>query len=323
MPTAVGVDTITSIARRYIMPEITDNIYSRNIILYRLLKANKKMQQGGYQIEVPLMFKRFGNGGSYSGYDLLDVSPNDTVKNAVYGWAQYYVPVTVDGLTLIKVDSPEAIANLLQMQFRQAEMEMAENLATGIFSAGTDPKGIVGFGAAIDDGTTAASYAGITRSSNTWWKAVLDSGTTTLTVAALNAAMMSATYGGNSPTLIVSRKEQYNRYYALAQQYQRFPANVGGSDEQLGSAGFTNLLFNNIPWVVDDHVQDGPNSSNSAIMMLDETFYDLWVSPRADFYLDDFRKPVNQDAMTSLMFFAGQIGFSNLRTQAILTAVAA
>lgn len=320
----VGTDTVTSIARRFIVPEIVDNIYSRNIILYRMLKGNKKMQQGGYQIEQPLMYKRFINGGAYSGYDKLDVSPNDTVKNGLYNWSQYYTAVTVDGLTLIKVDSPEAIANLLSFQFQQAEYEMAENLATDLFGAGANPKGLVGLSAAVDDGTIAATYAGLTRSTNTFWKSVLDASTSTLTVAALNAAMMNATYGGSSPTIIVSRKEQYNRYYALAQQYQRFPANVGGSDEQLGSAGFTNLLFNNIPWVVDDHVADGDvNSSNSEILMLDERYMTLWVSPRGDFYLDDFRKPTDQDAMTALMFFAGQLGFSNLKTQAKLSHVTA
>jgi len=323
MVSPIGTDTVSSIARRYIVPQITDNIYKSNPLFFRLTQANKKMISGGYQIEVPVLFQRFNTGGTYSGFDLLDVAPQDTVKNAVFDWAQYYVTVAIDGRTLLKVDSPDAIANIIQLQFRQAQMEMAENLATGIYSTGSDAKGIVGLGAAVDDATAAASYAGITRSSNTWWKAVRDASTSTLTMAALNSNLMAATYGGKSPTLIASRYEQYNRYYALAQAYQRFVVPTGGADDQLGSAGFTNLLFNNIPWVVDSHVGDGPNSSNSNIYMLNEEFIDLGVTPRADFELEDFQTPPNQDAMVAKLLWAGQLLVSNCRTHAVLSNISA
>lgn len=320
MPTAIGQDTVTSIARHYIMPEIVDNIYGSNPIFFRLSKANKKLIQGGTQIEVPLMYGRFNAGGPYRGFDLLNVSPADTVKNAVFDWKQQHVPVTVDGLTLIKTDSPDAIASLLQIQFAQAEMEMAENLGVGLWSSGTDPKQITGLNAAIDDGTVAASYGGITRSSNVWWKAQRNT-TATMSIGALNATMGTATKGGKSSTLIVSRRDQYNRYYGLIAGKQEFPVAAGGHDEQLASAGFTNLLFNNVPWVVDDHVPDGPDASNSKIFFLNENFMHWVVSPRADFYLQPFQTPVNQDAMVSQMFWAGELVLTNCATQAVMAGV--
>src|SRR6266571_147268 len=136
MATPLGTNVVNSIARRYIVPEITDNVYGSNPLFFRLNTAKKVTIRGGYQIEAPLMYTRFAAGGAYSGPQLLDVSPSDTIRNAAFDWRQYYVPVTVDGLTLIKTDSPEAIADFIRIYFAQAELELAEFLGDGVWSDG-------------------------------------------------------------------------------------------------------------------------------------------------------------------------------------------
>lgn len=329
MATPIGTNVVTSIARQYIMNEVVDNIYNGNPVFFRVNAANKRIIQGGTQIEVPLMYARFSTGGPFTGYDVLDVSPSDTVKNAAFDWKQYYVNVTVDSLTLIKTDSPLAIANFIQMYFAQAEMEMAENLATGLWSNGvSNTKHIDGLGGAVDDGDVLASYGGITRSSNTWWKAYDDSSTATLTTTALQTAFGTVSKGGRHPTLIASRVEQYNRFIALFNNSstaapQVFPHMAGGHDEMLLSAGFTNVLFNNVPWVIDPHVFDGPSTSNSAIVFLNEDFLNLCVSPRADFFMLDFQEAINQSAMVSRIEWAGNLVLSNCATQGKLSNISA
>jgi len=46
---------VTSISRRYIMPDVVDFVYRSNVVTFRLLAQNKKIVQGGTQIEVPAM----------------------------------------------------------------------------------------------------------------------------------------------------------------------------------------------------------------------------------------------------------------------------
>jgi hypothetical protein len=323
MTTPIGTDTVTSVARRYILPEVVDNVYNSNVITFRLNSANKRLIQGGTQIEVPLMYARFAAGGPYRGYDLLNVAPSDTVKNGAWDWKQHYVPVTVDGLTLIKTDSADAIVNFINMYFAQAEMEMAENIGVGLFSnPATNPKDIDGFQAAIDDGTVAATYAGLDRTANAFHASQVDSATAALTLTSLQSMFGNASEGGRHPTIIVSRQEQYNRFWALNVVNQDFPATMPtGSDEQLAAAGFTNQLFNGVPWVVDSHVQNGPNGANSAILFLNEDYIFLAVSPRADFYLEDFQTPVNQDAMVAKMLWAGNLVVTNVQRQGKMTNV--
>lgn len=324
MATPIGANVVTAISRRFILPEVTDNIYNSNPVFFRLNAAAKKLVRGGTQIEAPLMYSRFASGGPYSGFDLLNVIPSDTVKNGAWDWKQQYVNVTVDGLTLIKTDSPEAIANFIELYFAQAEMEMAENLATGLWSDGvTNTKDIDGFKGAIDDGTVLGTYGGLSRTTNTWWKSQRDASTSTMTLAALNSMFGSCGNGGRHTTLIASRQGQYNRFWALNVVNQQFNTVPGGTDEVLAQAGFTNQLFNGVPWVVDSHVFDGPNTSNSAIVFLNEDYIYWAVSPRADFYLENFQTPVNQDAMVAKMLWAGNLVVTNVARQGVMTNISA
>lgn len=312
----VGVDTLTSIARHHILPQVTDNAYLKNnALLYRLIRSNKRIIQGGTQIEVPMMYRRFNTGGTYRGFDVLNVAPQDTIKNGYVDWKQHYVTFAIDGLSLIKTDSPLAIANLLQLLGQQMYMEMGENLAAGIFSDGlTDPKDIDGLAAII---STSNQYAGIDRSSNSWFRATVDSSTTALALDKMRGLFGNATFGASHPTIWFGNGTNYNRLYALnlsttgyGVSYNRDP---GGHDELLAQAGFTNLLFENVPFIRDDNMVD------SRIYALNENFLSLVVSPRADFYLSDFEKPHNQDAYVSTLLWAGNLICMNAKTQAAFT----
>lgn len=309
---AVGQDTLTSIARHYILPQVTDNVYLKNnALLYRLIRSGKRMVQGGTQIEIPLMYQRFSGGGTYRGFDLLNATPQDTIKNAYVDWKQHFATFAVDGLSLIKADSPLAIANYLKILGDQMYMEMGENLAAGIFADGTtDTKDIDGLKAIC---STSNTYGGLSRSSNAWWQATVDASTATLTLATLHGLISDCTFGGTHPTILFGNGTNYNRLYALnlsttgySTQYKRDP---GGHDELLASAGFTNLLVDNIPFVRDD------NAASADIYALNENFLSLVVSPRADFYLEPFQKPTNQDAYISTLLWAGNLICMNANAQ--------
>lgn len=319
---AIGQDTLTAIARQYILPQVTDNAYLKNnALLYRLIRGNKRIIQGGTQIEIPLLYRRFtgSTGGTYRGFDVLNTSPQDTVKNAYVEWKQHYVSFAIDGLTLIKTDSALAIANIINMLGQQMYMEMGENLAAGIFSNGTtDPKDIDGLAAIMSISNT---YAGLDRSLsvNAFWRAVIDSTTTALSFTAMRGLFGNATYGASHPTIWFGNGTNYNRLYALNTSTTGYQIHQnrepGGHDELLAQAGFTNLLFENVPFIRDD------NMANTDIYALNENFLALVVSPRADFYLRDFEQPTNQDAYVSTLLWAGNLMCMNARAQAALTAI--
>lgn len=320
--TPIGTNVVTSIARRYIMPTIVDNVYSANPIFFRI-NQSKRFIKGGTQIEVPLMYNRFSNGGAYEGLDVLSVTPSDTIKNGAWDWRQYYVSVAVDGRTLIKVDSPQSIANFIKLQFGQAEMEMAANLGADLWgnnTAGTGKK-IDGLDLAVD---ATSDYAGIAVSGNSWWAATeYDASGTALTLNLLNTNVWSpASEGGRHPSIIISNQAGYDAYYKLAVATQTVTwQGPQAYDEQLYSGGFTNMLFNGVPWVADPNVPDnsGSGTLNSDIYFLNEDYIYWCVSPRGDMVMTDFQEGITQDAMVAKMLFAGNLVVTNRARQAKTT----
>ena len=299
------------------MNQVVDNVYRSNGLVYRLNRSNKKMIRGGTQFEIPIMYADLINGGFYSGYDVLDISPNDTVFNAAWDWKQAYVPVTFDGLTLMKVDSPRAVLDVVKYQFAQAELRLAEVLGVGVWSSGTNAKSVDGVQFAVDDGTEGASatYGGINRNTYPFWNCQIDAATTATGLPALQNLFGKASEGGRTPTVIFSRQANYDFYWALHTTNQRYPVEPAGHDVQLAQAGFSNLVFNGTPWLVDSHCQA------SHVYMLNEDYWILGVHPRADIYMEDFQVALNQDAISAKMFWGGNLMCTNPSRQAKFTAL--
>jgi hypothetical protein len=314
--TPIGTNTVTAISRRFILPRIVDNVYGSNPLFFRWNRMNKITQRGGTQIEVPLMYSTTANGGWYSGYQLLNVQPTDSIQNGALAWKQAYVAVTVDGLTLLRSDSPLAIVDYIATQFKQAEMQLADFIGQGLFSTGVSANVLDGLYEVVDNGTVQASYAGINHSANSWWNSQIDSTTATMTLLALNTIFMNCTSGGRSPTIIVSNTTNYSRYWNLNLTPQQFPVQPGGKDMQLAQAGFENLLFNGVPWIVDSHVS---TTSPGGPFFLNEDYFELVVAENANFKLQDFQTPVNQDAMSALLLWAGNLTCGNISRQGLMT----
>lgn len=324
MPTLIGTNTVSSISRTHILPDIVDTIYPTNALFFRLNESNKKAISGGMHVEQPFIVSKLANGGFYQGYDILDTAPNDTVLNGGWDIKQAYVPVTVDTRTLARCNTPEAVVNLLTLLWAQARMDLADKLGTGLYSdIVTNAKVIDGLKGTVDDGTVSTSYAGLLRATFPFLNAQRDASTATLTLASLRSMVSNCTTGGHAPTIILSRKEQYNRLWSLLVANQRYVSGPTASDTQLAQAGFTNLLFDNIPWVIDSKVFDGPNTSNSAILFLNEDSLQILTFSDTDFEMEDFRKPTNQDAMVGFLKWFGNLICTNPQVNGIMTNVSA
>ena len=332
-PTIIGTNEVTALSRHIILPYITDTVYPSNALFYRAFSANPKSYEGGTHVEIPWMYQKLTNGGAYDGgYDVVDVSPNETVKNGALDMKHYQIPITIDRRTLKRMNTQMAIVNELTKLAKQAKMQMSYLLgldlsrSEGSSGAGSELKQLTGLKAIIDAGGNTTTYAGLTRSANTWLNAQINSTTTTLTLSALRAQVSSQTFGGHTPTLARSRTEQYDRFWSLCQANQRFMAGQGTTDVQLANAGFKNLVFDGIPWIVDDAVLDGANSSNSRIEFLNENVIEvaMFMPEGSDFELTEWRKPVDQPgAMTQFLLTDLEVICTNPQLQGALTAIAA
>jgi hypothetical protein len=327
MATPVGVNELTTVVDRYLASEVTDTVYSSNPLTYRWMTGDaKRIVKGGLQLEAPLRTSRPTAGGWFSDLDVLTTAQSDTKKTLAWDWKQLFVPVAISGLTLIKVDSPRALYNYVAEKWDEAKMEIAELLAVGLYGNGiSNPKMPDGLGAVVDNGTVAPTYAGVLRSTLPGaLNAKLDIATATLTLNKLQSMFSGTSKGGYHPTIILSRQEQFDRYLALGQAMVSLSPDIHAMrDDNMFNAGFNNLSYNGVPWVVDPHVADGPSASNSQILFLTESVFKLYVSERADFYMEDFQTAINQNAAVSKLYWAGNLACTYPALQGKFTNISA
>lgn len=257
---------------------------------------------GGRDIEYPVLYAKVP-GGSYRGFDTLDVSWVSQIQNANLDWKQYYAAVTIDGLSEILNGGPDAVITLVSAYMENARRKLEDALGSDLFGSNTNVKALDGLQAAVDDSTNVTTYAGISRSTNTFWKANYhDNGAAQITLAQMQTDYGNATVGQTAPDLVVGDQTVYNEIWNKVQPQQRF-----GNGEGVG-VGFPFIQFNGAKIMVDGHFATAVGSHG--LYFLNTEYMELWVHKLRDFFLTGWMQPSNQDARTAHLYWAGNVGIT-------------
>lgn len=304
----LSYDQISAITEKKFIPKLADNIFDSNPLLSRLKKKSYEKVEGGTVIMVPLNYAVTSASGWYSGADTLSTTDNDVITAAEYSWKQCFAGISITGLDERKNSGDRAILKLVKEKTKIAEKTLMDKLGTGVYSDGTDPKSIAGLRDIVASNQT---VGGISQSTYSWWAAQVDSSTTTLTIAAMQARYNLATVNNDHPTVIATTRSIFNSYYALLQPQQRF------QDSETAKGGFQNLMFNGAPVIADSYCPA------SHMFFLNENYLHLFAHSDCDMKFEPFVKPVNQDVKVGRVLWMGALGSSNNRLQAGLTAITA
>lgn len=317
MATPIGADHVSAIVNRYLMDDIIDLAYDGNPLFYRVHNSNRRMVDGGPHIEQPVMTSKFNAGGSFSDLQVLDMSPQDTLRTVAWDWKEKYVPVAFSNLTMVKLNTADSIANGVEVQVQQAAMTMADLLGDGLYSDGTDALEIDGLLAAIDDSNT---YGGVARSGSTgWWNGQTEDNSKDIStgdLALLNDFQTAAVVGGRFPTIAVTTSTLYNAIWTLLAEKQTFYT-VNEKDTQMMSAGFNNFMFNGTPFLID------PKCPSGHVFFLNEDFIKLVVTPLSDFRMEPFQQAFNQAAIAAKLLWTGNLIVTAPKLQFVATNVSA
>jgi hypothetical protein len=272
----------------------------------KLWRKGTKLDGGAY-ISQNLIYAE-GPGGAFEGLEPLDVSEAEIITTAIFNWKHYYVSMTIRRMDELKNRGRAAFSNLLMAKTRTAEKTLRNLLGQGIYSDGsTNPKVITGLRAMVTG--SGVTYGGITKTTNTWWRSQVDSTTTALTISAMRTLMGNCTEDAESPDLICTTQAQYNSYYDQLTPQQRF------ADRDMARGGFTNVLFEGRPVVVDSHCPTG------YMYFLNTDYVDFVSHEEENMRFEPFRKPYNQAGRTAYIFWAGNLTGSNCRYQGVFTAL--
>lgn len=243
--------------------------------------------------------------GSYDAYDPIDTTAQTGITAAQFNWKLLAGSVTYSRVEALKNNSKEKVIDLLEQKVTQLEESLRDEFNTEAFSDGTpnSGKGVTGLQAIVSNTGT---FANISRSTNTWWQAQLES-----TAEALNEPRMRTMFNNCSrnltrPALIITTQTLYEKYVSLVQPSYRT------TNTKLGDIGFQNIEYMGVPIVWDDACPTG------YMYYLNDKYLRLRVHPDADFKVTDKKEPSNQLVFTQQVYWLGNLTVNNCRFQGVL-----
>lgn len=321
--------------------ELADNVTNNNALLKRLReKGNVRPFGGGNVILEEIMYTDAStiNANSYSGYEILNITPNSPISAAQFSITQYAGAVTMSGLEMLQNSSKEAIIDLMEGRVKVAEAQLLNRIDYDCYQNGTGNggKNLTGLAAAVPDDPTTGSYGGISRDTWAFWQSQKYSGVTDggAAVSAANIQQYMTTLalrlvrGNNKPDLWVADNTYYAFYVNSLQAIQRVQSEGGGS----AGAGFASLKFYGGGMAADVVCGGGisgavsptvsSSGATSAHMWALNTDY-LFFRPHRDrnfVPIGGERQAVNQDAIVKLIGWAGNITSSGPQFSGVLIA---
>jgi hypothetical protein len=297
-------------------PTLVDNIFKDLVLLNHLnSKGRVQVEEGGTSIVEPLMYAVNNTVGSYSGYDAIDLTPQDGITAAEYQWKQMAASIAISGIEESKNRGTEAIIKLLNAKIMQAEESLKSSLNTMLYSDGTGngSKDFNGLGNII--ATVNNTVGGIDASSNTWWNPT--QGTTmgaTLALHNMADVYNRASKGSDVPDLIVTNNSLFEKYESLLTN------NVRYQDVSKANSGFQNLMFKQTPVVFD--LELATDSTDAPMYFLNTKYLKLTGLNGYWFTTTDFMNGTvaGVDARYALVLAYGQLTCSNRQRQGYLTA---
>ena len=306
--------------------KIADNVTKNNGLFSRLnQRGNIKTVSGGTIIYEELSFAENGNGGAYSGYDLLPVAAQDVLSAAQFNLKQYAVPVVVSGLEQLQNSGREAMIDLVEKRLEVGESTMVNKLSQDAYGDGTGTGGkvLVGLDLAVPATATASqtsTYGGIDRTTWAFWRSYCPTGgSQTLPTASTIQGYMNTTWsklvrGTDRPDLIIMDNNYWSAFMASLQTIQRF------TDTSEANLGFPSIKYLGADVILDGGIGGYAytNALTGGSMYFLNTKY-FRLRPHKDRNMvplsPNRRYAINQDAEVQILAWAGALTCSGAQFQ--------
>jgi hypothetical protein len=295
--------------------QLTDNVFTARPLTYMLMEKGRiRMLNGGTKIIEPLIYGQNSTVKPYSGYDQIDLTPQEGISAAEYDWKQYAASIAISGIEEAKNNGEAEIINLLEAKIMQAEESMREGFNLMFFGDGTDTLGAGG----SDSGktwngldnivSTGNAVGGIDGDTNAFWNSYVEDTAGPLTLLQMATAYNSVSVGNDHPDVVLATQTLYEKYESLLQPQLRY------TDTKTADAGFQNLLFKAAPVMYDVH------APAETVFFLNTKYLSLVGHSGKWFQQTDFVRPENMDAQYALIMCYGNLTCRNRAKQGKLTA---
>lgn len=320
-----GLTELVTTTLRNRTKKLADNVTKNNALLMRLRERDNVVPfDGGRTIVEELFYAENSTYTRYSGYDNLNIMPQDVITAAEFDIKQVAVSVSMSGTEQIQNSGKERVIDWLAARVENAEQSMANGLSSDVYSTGTASGGkqIGGLQLIVAD-TPTNVVGGIDANTWTFWRNISYDATTDggapVTAANIQTYMdkvvVQIVRGKDRPDLVIADNNYYTAYLQSLQAIQRI------SSTSMAGSGFTSLKYFGAG-MDSDVVLDGGiggGCPTNHMYFLNTSYIRLRpYSDRDMTVLGDDRYSVNQDAMVRIIGWAGNMTCRGREFQAIL-----
>lgn len=325
--------------------ELADNVTRNNaLLMYMKEKRFIKPFSGGRTILQELNYANNRTYTRYSGYELLNIAPSDTMTSAEYAIRQMAVAISISGLEQLQNAGKEQVIDLLEGRIQNADETLANGVASDMYSDGSLTGQIGGLAALVSATPASGIIGGIDSSLWPFWQnarfqGVADGGATVSAANIrdyMNRLAVQLMRGPDGPDLAITGNTWYSMFVASMESIQR----IMDSRSPLTKSEFPFVSYmgagKRMDVVLDGGFQGFTNDGNTfgsggAGAVGGSPADRMWVlnskylhyrphSARNCVPIGDDRVSVNQDAMVQLIGLAGNMTVSNRALQGILVA---
>jgi len=324
---------VTSVTRERFFPKLIDNVFEGNRLFQRM-RSKARPWTGGAQLKMTTTVSERTALGSYSGFDTFDTTQEDVRKQFTVDPSEYYANISVAGIQKALNKGPEAFIDLIAAEFSDVGRALSELMGEDQYLDGTgnSSKAIAGLQYHVDDGTTASTYQGLSRTTYSNLSATRTAQSGALHFSDLAADYDAAQRGNDTPTLGVTSVAVWTIIEALLTPTYNFNMNqsypkgaVTGSTEGIsGSTGLNAIFYRGVPIISDEKCTSGNfyflNENHLFLYEIDQD--PLFVeTSKEGFGWTGWKKSINQNAITGQLLWSGQLVGDSPRTMSRRTGI--
>lgn len=246
-------DILSTTMHKY-RDSLTNNVFnSRPLLNFFMSNGRVRTASGGISIVEPLLYGE-GEADSYSEWEQLTVTPQNTATAAQFPWRQLFATIAISGLEEAQNNGKEQIINLLEAKVFQSEETLKTRLNGMLFGTYVNDaaKDFFGLPTLVDD---TAATGGIDPASEAWWESLVD------TAAGVDAAGLEAAlrkmYNKTSDAGTDRVDAIFTNDYGFGFYESTLTPQVRYTDTKKANLGFQNLLFKDVPIMWDFQCSGG------------------------------------------------------------------
>ena len=356
-------DAVLTSASRLYLGKLRDNIVrGMKYLAWLDAKGRITYRDGGYQVQIPLMYGLNQTADVMSGYGQVSTSPQDGITSALFDWTQMAVSVTISKKEKVQ-NSGDKKFDLLKAKITQAEKSLrylaSRCIVQGTIAAATSlvqftqvigkvdtaAVGPLPIPALIDSNRTRTVTIGnIAQGTYDWWR-----NRSTSSTASTWAGYKRELYrlynvcsrgdGGDSPDLALGDQDSFEAYHNSLQAAERYvdmkAVNLLNGAENLKLKGAVFIWDELVPdtetaGILDSDgngtaigTMDTPGTTVGTVFMINSDYMELVVANSANFSMSPFVQPENQVGVsTAIIDWMGAHCTSNRRKNGVLYGVA-